>query len=388
MLPASLHSGVLRYTNPNIMFPPTFDPADTLGVCQTHWVQRQKEKAMRHLPTDLEVLPSPLLLEQMERKAAQCQIKSFRRTSLMYSSPELMEKIMQMERDYEAANGATAAAEQSTPVLQLAAELPGGSECGLPIILASGPTDCVPGRIDSQPDSQPDSSSRRRRRRKRDASAQVNGGLGDTSASAHATEGPADASAPAHGTKGPAGASASAPVTEGPADTSAPSLQGFSESLVLVLVPESPDEGFEDEPPPDPVHVTEGFKEQLVHILASEPIDEGFEEEALPDPVFGEFKEQLFLVLVSEGSPDSVPVSGGPAGSASASEGSPGHVPEGPWAGCLHDQVLSAFLVSSGGCSLNSCWTPSLTHHSLTHHSLTANPVQFPRVPAWVRSAS
>ncbi|KAK5602089.1 hypothetical protein CRENBAI_016726 [Crenichthys baileyi] len=108
--------------------------------------------------------------------------------------------------------------------------------------------------------------------------------------------------------------------SEGPADASTPApglkvFQGFSESLVLVLVPESPDEGFEDEPPPDPVHVIEGFKEQLVLVLASEPIDEGFEDEAPPDPVSGEFKEQLVLVLVSKGPPDSVPVSGGPVGS-------------------------------------------------------------------------
>ncbi|KAK5608269.1 hypothetical protein CRENBAI_001687 [Crenichthys baileyi] len=80
------------------------------------------------------------------------------------------------------------------------------------------------------------------------------------------------------------------------------------------MVPDSTDEGFEDEPNPDPVYIIEDFKEQLVLILAPEPIDEGFEEEAPPDPVSGEFKEQLFLVLVSEGSP----------GSASASEGSPG----------------------------------------------------------------
>ncbi|KAK5611732.1 hypothetical protein CRENBAI_011276 [Crenichthys baileyi] len=173
-------------------------------------VQQQMEEAMRHLPTDLEVLPSPLLLEQMEHEAVQrrsppaplvarpnaavkpspsshrkkrrpscvsaseeespmaaalksgamvslpadvravasnpasssatalsprlaaappmpsslaparcsegtpdeleqrlrfyaCQIKSFRRTSLLYSSPELMEKIKQMEEDCEMA---------------------------------------------------------------------------------------------------------------------------------------------------------------------------------------------------------------------------------------------------------------------------------------------
>ncbi|KAK5613343.1 hypothetical protein CRENBAI_023517 [Crenichthys baileyi] len=34
------------------------------------WVQQQKEEALKHLPDDLEVLPSPLLLKQMEREAA------------------------------------------------------------------------------------------------------------------------------------------------------------------------------------------------------------------------------------------------------------------------------------------------------------------------------
>ncbi|KAK5606613.1 hypothetical protein CRENBAI_017879 [Crenichthys baileyi] len=37
------------------------------------WVQWQMDEAMRHLPADLEVLPSPLLLEQMEREATQRQ---------------------------------------------------------------------------------------------------------------------------------------------------------------------------------------------------------------------------------------------------------------------------------------------------------------------------
>ncbi|KAK5606983.1 hypothetical protein CRENBAI_011363 [Crenichthys baileyi] len=173
------------------------------GEChRDRWVQQQMEEAMKNLPTDLEVLLSPLLLEQMEREAAQrqrvredcsfpppqlrrslpvpvpaakpssssrrkkrrrgapscgsageevvylpadvraaackpasssqhclpgslpvparCseatpdeleqrlrfytrQIKSFRTTSLIYSSPELMERIRQMERDYETA---------------------------------------------------------------------------------------------------------------------------------------------------------------------------------------------------------------------------------------------------------------------------------------------
>ncbi|KAK5616391.1 hypothetical protein CRENBAI_012683 [Crenichthys baileyi] len=191
------------------MIPPTTDPADKRKAdALDRWVERQKEEAMRNLPTDLEVLPSPLLLERMEREAAQrqkvregcsvpppqlrcsppasipaakssssshrrnrrragvnsrsagaevvslpadvrtaaskpasssatakfprlaaappmqssawCseatpeeleerlrfsarQIKSFRRTSLMYSSLELMERIRQMEKDYETA---------------------------------------------------------------------------------------------------------------------------------------------------------------------------------------------------------------------------------------------------------------------------------------------
>ncbi|KAK5604218.1 hypothetical protein CRENBAI_020983 [Crenichthys baileyi] len=56
------------------MFPPTTDPADKLKAdALDRWVERQKDEAMRNLPTDLEVLPSPLLLEQMEREAAQRQ---------------------------------------------------------------------------------------------------------------------------------------------------------------------------------------------------------------------------------------------------------------------------------------------------------------------------
>ncbi|KAK5602247.1 hypothetical protein CRENBAI_014753 [Crenichthys baileyi] len=56
------------------MIPPTTDPADKRKAdALDRWVERQKEEAMRNLPTDLEVLPSPLLLEQMEREAAQRQ---------------------------------------------------------------------------------------------------------------------------------------------------------------------------------------------------------------------------------------------------------------------------------------------------------------------------
>ncbi|MED6244221.1 hypothetical protein ATANTOWER_032588 [Ataeniobius toweri] len=114
---------------------------------------------------------TPDELEQRLRFYA-CQIKSFRKTILLYSSPELMEKIKQMEEDYETAvrqfycrppsptpshmssaaaqsmsglqNGATATAEQPTPGLQgAAAEQP-----------TSGP----------QPDSKSASTSSRRRR--------------------------------------------------------------------------------------------------------------------------------------------------------------------------------------------------------------------------------
>ncbi|MEQ2252176.1 hypothetical protein ILYODFUR_019042, partial [Ilyodon furcidens] len=45
---------------------------------------------------------TPAELEQCLRFYAR-QIKNFRKTSLMYSSPELVERIRQMERDYETA---------------------------------------------------------------------------------------------------------------------------------------------------------------------------------------------------------------------------------------------------------------------------------------------
>ncbi|KAK5621680.1 hypothetical protein CRENBAI_022065 [Crenichthys baileyi] len=74
MLPTRLHSGVPHNASRNRMFPPTTDPADKLRAdALNRWVERQKEEVMRNLPTDLEVLPSPLLLEQMEREAAQRQ---------------------------------------------------------------------------------------------------------------------------------------------------------------------------------------------------------------------------------------------------------------------------------------------------------------------------
>ncbi|MED6284074.1 hypothetical protein CHARACLAT_015538 [Characodon lateralis] len=74
MLPARLHSGVQYFANLNRMFPPSMDPAEKQKAdALDRWVERQKEEAMRNLPKDLEVLPSPLLLEQMEREATQRQ---------------------------------------------------------------------------------------------------------------------------------------------------------------------------------------------------------------------------------------------------------------------------------------------------------------------------
>ncbi|KAK5607609.1 hypothetical protein CRENBAI_013981 [Crenichthys baileyi] len=57
------------------MIPPTYGPRGQKGKGRRlgSLGGRQKAGAMRNLPTDLEVLPSPLLLEQMEREAAQRQ---------------------------------------------------------------------------------------------------------------------------------------------------------------------------------------------------------------------------------------------------------------------------------------------------------------------------
>ncbi|MEQ2236712.1 hypothetical protein ILYODFUR_015538 [Ilyodon furcidens] len=72
MLPASLHSGVLCCTYLDRMLPPNMDLADSRQESTRDcWVQQQMKETMKHLPADLEVLPSPLLLEQMEREAVQ-----------------------------------------------------------------------------------------------------------------------------------------------------------------------------------------------------------------------------------------------------------------------------------------------------------------------------
>ncbi|MEQ2234851.1 hypothetical protein ILYODFUR_035633 [Ilyodon furcidens] len=60
----------------------------------------------------------------------------------------------------------------------------------------------------------------------------------------------------------------------------------------------------------------QGFSERLVLVLVSEPGDKGFEDEPPPDPVPERFEQKLVLVLASKGSPGSASVSEGPAGSA------------------------------------------------------------------------
>ncbi|MEQ2184797.1 hypothetical protein GOODEAATRI_011802, partial [Goodea atripinnis] len=123
----------------------------------------------------------------------------------------------------------------------------------------------------------------------------------------------------------PGDASAPAQAAEGRGDASAPGLKAFQGSgvrLVLVLASELRDEGFEDEPAPEPV--PEGFEDELV----LEPRDEGFEDG--PEPVPEWFEKELILVLASEprdeGSEEEVlpdPVSESHVGAASVSEGSP-----------------------------------------------------------------
>ncbi|KAK5600271.1 hypothetical protein CRENBAI_002629 [Crenichthys baileyi] len=423
------------------MFPPTTDPAEKQKAdALDRWVQRQKEEAMRNLPTDLEVLPSPLLLEQMEREAVQrcsppaplaahsgpavkpspssrrkkrrtpscgsageevvslpaniraaankpasssatalsarlaapppmpsslapvqcseatpdelehrlsfyaCQIKSFRTTSLMYSSPELVERIRQMERDYETAvrqfycrspsptpSHMSGAAAQSTPCLQGAAAeqpMPGLQSAaaeqptsGLQSAAAEQPTP-GPQPDTPQPDSKPDlnsaSTSSTRRRGLTEglgnasASAHATEGLGNTSA--HATEGLGDASASAHATEGLGDASAPAHATDGLGDTSAPAhaTEGLGDASAPAHATEGPGdasasahatEGLGDASAP--VHATEGLgdvsasvhaTESFILVLASEPRDEGFEDEAPSNPVPEGFKEQFVLV--------------------------------------------------------------------------------------------
>ncbi|KAK5619314.1 hypothetical protein CRENBAI_015541 [Crenichthys baileyi] len=269
-------------------------------------------------------------------------LKSFIRTVLLHPSPELKEKVREMEGNYEAAirqfycrplsstsdlkNSAAAqptnrrqssAAAQPTPRHQSGA--------------AAQP---MPHLQSSAKEHASTSSTRCRERRKTDASAPVIRGPAD--ASAQVIWGPADTSAPApelllgflcgflseilRASGGHPDASAPFHATEDQPDTSEmikvdllppvdPRIfQGYKEKPTLVLLSEPRDKGFKDELFPDPVSegfddklspVTEQFKERLILVLVPEPSDERFEDEPLPAPAPVVFKEELLLFLVS-----------------------------------------------------------------------------------------
>ncbi|KAK5603665.1 hypothetical protein CRENBAI_002880 [Crenichthys baileyi] len=432
------------------MFPPKLDLADGKQESGSDpWVQQQMEEAMRHL----EVLPSPLLLKQMEREAptsssrrkkrrrrapscfsageevgpmpadvraaasnlasssvtaqsprlaaappmpsslalVQCsvatpdeleerlrffarQIKSFRRTSLLYSSPELREKIRQLEEDYRTAIRQFYCRPRQVsraPLLpsrprQISRELllssprqvsrepplcrpslpeppphatedigrgtPRLKSSGVPAILGSslwgsrrrlGSSHRGSRNTSAQVIGGPGDASAQVIRGLGDASAQATEGHGDASAPAKATQGPSDASAPAHTTESHGDASAPAQATEGHGDASAPAQAtegpGDTSAPSHVLFPEPCDKGIEDEPPAEPF--PERFEKELILILPSEPRDEGFEEEAPPD-TFSE--SPVGTASVSEGPIGAASVSEGAVGAASSSEGLPG----------------------------------------------------------------
>ncbi|KAK5611679.1 hypothetical protein CRENBAI_012804 [Crenichthys baileyi] len=497
MLPTRLHSGVPHNASRNRMFPPTTDPADKLKAdALDRWVERQKEEAMRNLSTDLDVLPSPLLLEQMEREAAQrqrvregcfvpppqlrrsppasvpaakplsssrcrnrrragvnsrwsgeevvslpadvraaaskpapssatamspmltaappmpssarCseatpeeleerlmffarQIKSFRKTSLLYFSPEQMQRIKQMEEDYEtvvrlfycrppsptpshmsaaaeqptsgfqsAAAAAeqptsglmSATAEQSTPGLQPAVEFPEGPEGGLPP--PPGPEHLLfflwgvlmELRPDApQPDSRPGARSQKhhsltpgQESEAPQPDSRPDAPQPDSRPDAPQPDSRPDAPQPdsrpdppqPDSRPDPKSASTSSTRRRGrrKRDASAQVIGGPGDFSAPAHVTEGPADA---SGPAPSLEAFQGFSEKLVLILASEPCDEGFEEEAPPDPVPEGFKKQFVLVLASEprdeGLPGAASASEGSPGAASASEGSPGSQP-------------------------------------------------------------
>ncbi|KAK5598449.1 hypothetical protein CRENBAI_011025, partial [Crenichthys baileyi] len=131
MLPARLHSGVLHYTNPDRMLLPTVVLADERQASSMDlftFLSRESEKTLRRsaglsvpqsatapsprlaaaLPMASSLAPAqvsavtPGELEERLRFFAR-QIKSFRRISLLHSSPELKAKVREMGEDYKAA---------------------------------------------------------------------------------------------------------------------------------------------------------------------------------------------------------------------------------------------------------------------------------------------
>ncbi|KAK5601186.1 hypothetical protein CRENBAI_002984 [Crenichthys baileyi] len=244
---------------------------------------------------------TPDELEQWLRFFAH-QIKSIRRTSLMYSSPELMERIRQMEGDYETAVRQFYCRPPSMPGLQGAAADAEQPTLGLQGAAADAEQP-MPG---------------------------LQGAAADTEQPTPGLQGAAaDAEQPTPGLQG-AAADAEQPT---PGIQSAAAVEQLtSEDVVRETprlkssgVPATPQLGLGDASAP--AHATESF----VLVLASEPREEGLEEEAPSDPVPEGFKEQFVLILASEpkdeGSPGAASASEGSPGSASGSEGSPGSQP-------------------------------------------------------------
>ncbi|MEQ2236886.1 hypothetical protein ILYODFUR_017188, partial [Ilyodon furcidens] len=114
-------------------------------------------------------------------------IKSLRKTSLMYSSPEQMERLRQVERNYETAVRLV----YCRPPLSTA-RTPGNCCC------RAAQSDLQSAAVEQSDTPQPDMT------------------LDPKSASAQVSEGPADASSPAQVSEGPADASSPAQVSEGP----------------------------------------------------------------------------------------------------------------------------------------------------------------------------
>ncbi|MEQ2292843.1 hypothetical protein AMECASPLE_026939 [Ameca splendens] len=86
------------------------------------------EEAMRHLPADLEVLPSPLLLEQMEREAVQ------RRSppASLGAHPDLAEKPTSSSRHKKRQRGAPSCFSPGEEESPMAAAVTSGAVVSLP----------------------------------------------------------------------------------------------------------------------------------------------------------------------------------------------------------------------------------------------------------------
>ncbi|KAK5605170.1 hypothetical protein CRENBAI_023315 [Crenichthys baileyi] len=251
-----------------------------------HWIQQQMEEAMRNLPADLEVLPSPLLLEQMEREnrrrgvfsslsageeespmaaavtsgavvSLPADVKAAASTPASSSAtapsprlaaalpmpsshsplsfPELREKIRQIQEDYETAvrqfyccpppsssSLQSSAAAQPTPGLKTSA----AAKQATPDLQGGAAAQPTPDLQREQPTPRLQSATIVQPKSASTSSTRRRG-CRKRDTSAQVVGGPGDASASAPGLK---------------------AFQGFSERLVFVLVPEPCDEGLRMSP--------------------------------------------------------------------------------------------------------------------------------------------